>query len=229
MTIPAPSTSTYSALYAHIEGILDKARIYSHMSSGSNLLTDEGKRAAMRSHDQRVGWSADLDTIDAELTRRIESAEAARDAALTPTAPAGDETATQVRALRYWSRVRPVLDKMQGGALLTEVASRIESADAADVVTLLDELPDYLTTRGITNGARQVIDGAMVRRTPAAAAHDREATFARTMRNAVFAPALGWAREAVASPTGPTTPPPTVQKLGTVERLEARHRAEAAA
>jgi hypothetical protein len=222
--VKAPNypTATYSDLYEHVEAVVTAAQAGAQSARSNPLLSPEGKRDMMRSMDQRNGWSAALDSVAAELTGRVTAAEAARDKALTPKALAVDATAAELRAARYWNRTRPLLDLEDNAAkLFPAVMQLVETVDDADLATVLEELPAYLQARGVDAG--DLVTEALFRRVPAAAEHNRDALHAQTMRNAVFAPMLGYAREVVDAHDGPTVPSGVVLKLGAVEEIEARH------
>ncbi|WP_204807780.1 hypothetical protein [Mycobacterium riyadhense] len=75
-----------------------------------------------------------------------DKAQAAVDAMRASFVRPGD-AAQESRNLRYWNRTKPVLDKIQTGAVMEEVAKLLSKADRDTLGVLLEEIPSYLRLR----------------------------------------------------------------------------------
>lgn len=59
------------------------------------------------------------------------------------------DTAAELRATRYWTRTKGLLDSLNDGSVLTTKAqSLVTTASPEALSTLVEELPDYLASRG---------------------------------------------------------------------------------
>jgi hypothetical protein len=62
---------------------------------------------------------------------------------------AGDDAGSQIQAQRTWARTKPVLDAADGGKVIAEGRQRIADADAVQLATYAEEMPDYYAARGL--------------------------------------------------------------------------------
>lgn len=104
----------------------------------------------------QIGMFADTDTARAvnkavELVkRRREQAQAHVDKLRRDLVPSGD-TASELRATRFWNRTKAVLDTLNTpGDLLRSAQDLIANAPPAELGTLLQELGPYFVSRGHT-------------------------------------------------------------------------------
>ena len=104
----------------------------------------------------QIGMFADTDTARAvdkavELVeRRREQARAHVAQVRRDLAPSGD-TASELRATRFWSRTKAVLDTLSSpGELLHSAQGLIANATPAELGTLVQELGPYVISRGHT-------------------------------------------------------------------------------
>jgi hypothetical protein len=93
--------------------------------------------------------------------------------------PAGD-TAAELRAGRYWSRTKGVLDASKEGAF-AKAQTLIASADREQLGVLLQELPSYLEAHGHTSEWLDAAIGAVVPEYALAAGQLKKARQARTI------------------------------------------------
>jgi len=226
MAVPNLTTASYPDLYAHLEGIVDAIRAHRAQPRGE-FLTEAGHTDMLQRTAANKDWTTDADAIDRELARRITQAAqvGATAQAMLTGRPAGvDDLAAQVRAQRYWTRTKPVLDKANDADLLGEVMRLVETVADEDLATVLEELPAYLTARGVDAG--ELIDQALYRRMPHLAEVKQAEDHARTMRTA-FSRMLGFIRELTSDINAPmTTAAVGVLKLAQVRAIDERHQAK---
>jgi hypothetical protein len=83
--------------------------------------------------------------------QRVQSAAAAADkrvAAVRDSLSSDGDTAAELRATRYWTRTKGVLDTKDGSQLSMTASGLVQSASPEELGTLIQELPSYLSTRG---------------------------------------------------------------------------------
>ncbi|MFC9517537.1 hypothetical protein ACFTSD_17570 [Nocardiaceae bacterium NPDC056970] len=216
MSIPNITTASYPDLYEHLETIAGAVKVAASSARSNPMLTPAGQIDALRAQDTRAGWTADVDAIEAELGRRIDAAAQAKAAAAPAPLAAGD-VAGELRALRFWTRTRPVLDRADSPR--SAVIQMIESCGDADLGTAIEEAPAYLESNGIRDGAK-LIDEAVFHRSPAMQAAHADGLHAQTMRNSAFRGLLGHVREMLAT-AAPITPNAVVFKLAQVQSMDA--------
>ena len=229
MTVANLTTASYPALYAHLDGLIESIRVF-RGNSRSPLLTPEGLDEMLRTKAGQVGWTADIDAIDGELTRRIEAAVTGAAALRASLGRSGDELAAQIRAQRYWARTKAVLDTYTTGELLGKAPGIVSSVAAEDLPTLLEELPTYLDARKasrLTSDVMAGIEAAVHGRFPELSRFEQAENQARTMAQSVFAPMLRHLRELTTRYEATLAPAYRIFSTAQVEAIHARHEAQA--
>ncbi|MBV6763054.1 hypothetical protein [Rhodococcus opacus] len=197
-------TLRYSGLYIEAETVVDGAK-----KDAENVRTDQnlsitGRVARLAALDKEHGWTAKLDAITEELARRTDEAETAVATVHANVTVRGGDNAAEIllgelRAGRYWARTKIELDAEAGANRAGLVARLIADAPAADLATLLEELPTYLRVQGIDVD----VDTLVARRFPELAKANAAARWARTFQVNAVAPVVAYAREVVASVNTP--------------------------
>jgi hypothetical protein len=106
--------------------------------------TSEGYRAQIAKFADTDAAKA-VDTAIDSLQARADKAASDLTKIMVDLSPDGD-TAAELRATRYWDRIKPLLDNAKGGAV-SRAQQLVSEASREQLGTLLQELPAYLEAR----------------------------------------------------------------------------------
>jgi len=147
VTAPAANVSGTVIEQAHAMMTHAKAQFGKHLDS---IQRDRYSAGGLR---EEIANFADTDAARA-VDKAVEQVRQRRDQAQTQAdevhrnlSPNGD-TATELRASRFWNRTKGLLDTVDTGQLLGRAQGLLTKADRAELGTLLQELAPYLTSRG---------------------------------------------------------------------------------
>jgi hypothetical protein len=151
-TLQAVITSDSVVAQAHTAMVDAKRRFERHIKAvhqHRDHYTPDGFSAQIAEFASTDAAAA-VDMAVSQVRERVEEAAAQVDTLRRDLSPHSD-TATELRATRYWDRTRRILDNLGSGKLFGVAQDLISKADRAELSTLLQELPAYLQARGQTN------------------------------------------------------------------------------
>jgi hypothetical protein len=134
----------------HIAATLENAKHY----------TPEGLKHQLDAF-QNTAAAKGVDAAEQQIAARRDQAQAEMDKVYRDLSPNGD-AAAESRATRFWNRTERLLDSVESGERFGVAQELVKSASREELGTLLQELPAYLKSCGVTTDWIDTVVGQAV-------------------------------------------------------------------